>query len=147
MRTSSMRTPALMACVAENSVLFMCYGFCQQFVRKVVGLDQQEKLRDLQTAAAGSSASAFAALALCPTELKAEWTLAPGCPGPCRTYCSERQSWCQQILRRNNFPITAPLLLNRYWLQIHLKHTSNGILQMTELNGNLLILAIEKPTP
>uniref|UniRef100_A0A8D1KEK7 Mitochondrial ornithine transporter 2 n=1 Tax=Sus scrofa TaxID=9823 RepID=A0A8D1KEK7_PIG len=61
--------PALMACVAENSVLFMCYGFCQQFVRKVVGLDQQEKLRDLQTAAAGSSASAFAALALCPTEL------------------------------------------------------------------------------
>ena len=58
-----------MACVAENSVLFMCYGFCQQFVRKVVGLDQQEKLRDLQTAAAGSSASAFPALALCPTEL------------------------------------------------------------------------------
>lgn len=61
--------PALLAYVAENSVLFMCYGFCQQFVRKVAGLDEQAKLNDLQTAAAGSIASAFAALALCPTEL------------------------------------------------------------------------------
>ncbi|XP_037008061.2 mitochondrial ornithine transporter 2 [Artibeus jamaicensis] len=61
--------PALMAYVAENAVLFMCYGFCQQFVRKVVGLDKQAKLSDLQTATAGSLASAFAALALCPTEL------------------------------------------------------------------------------
>lgn len=61
--------PALMAYVAENSVLFMCYGFCQELVRKVVGLDKQAKLSDLQTATAGSFASAFAALALCPTEL------------------------------------------------------------------------------
>ncbi|KAM5214066.1 mitochondrial ornithine transporter 2 [Hipposideros larvatus] len=61
--------PALMAYVAENSVLFMCYGFCQQFVRQVVGLDKQARLSDLQTAAAGSLASTFAALALCPTEL------------------------------------------------------------------------------
>lgn len=37
--------PALMAYVAENSVLFMCYGFCQQVVRKVLGLDGQAKLR------------------------------------------------------------------------------------------------------
>ncbi|XP_045651029.1 mitochondrial ornithine transporter 2 [Ursus americanus] len=61
--------PALMAYVAENSVLFMCYGFCQELVRKMVGLDKQAKLSDLQTATAGSFASAFAALALCPTEL------------------------------------------------------------------------------
>lgn len=61
--------PALMAYVAENSVLFMCYGFCQQFVRKVVGLDKQARLSDLQNAAAGSLASAFASLTLCPTEL------------------------------------------------------------------------------
>ncbi|XP_007517638.1 mitochondrial ornithine transporter 2-like [Erinaceus europaeus] len=61
--------PALMAYVAENSVLFMCFGFCQQFVKKVVGLRKHEKLNDLQTAAAGSLASAFAALVLCPTEL------------------------------------------------------------------------------
>ncbi|XP_006731544.1 mitochondrial ornithine transporter 2 [Leptonychotes weddellii] len=61
--------PALMAYVAENSVLFMCYGFCQELVRKVVGVDTQARLSDLQTAAAGSFASAFAALALCPTEL------------------------------------------------------------------------------
>lgn len=38
-------SPALIANIAENSVLFMCYGFCQQVVRKVVGLDKQAKLR------------------------------------------------------------------------------------------------------
>ncbi|XP_074186000.1 mitochondrial ornithine transporter 1 isoform X2 [Rhinolophus sinicus] len=37
-------SPALIANIAENSVLFMCYGFCQQVVRKVVGLDRQAKL-------------------------------------------------------------------------------------------------------
>ncbi|XP_058404088.1 mitochondrial ornithine transporter 1 isoform X5 [Diceros bicornis minor] len=37
-------SPALIANVAENSVLFMCYGFCQQVVRKVVGLDKQARL-------------------------------------------------------------------------------------------------------
>ncbi|XP_029797973.1 mitochondrial ornithine transporter 1-like [Suricata suricatta] len=61
--------PALIAYVSENSVLFMCFGFCQQLVRKVVGLDKQENLSELQTATAGSFASAFAALTLCPTEL------------------------------------------------------------------------------
>ncbi|XP_006749417.1 mitochondrial ornithine transporter 1 [Leptonychotes weddellii] len=62
-------SPALIANIAENSVLFMCYGFCQQVVRKVVGLEKQARLSDLQNAAAGSFASAFAALVLCPTEL------------------------------------------------------------------------------
>lgn len=38
-------SPALIANIAENSVLFMCYGFCQQVVQKVVGLDKQAKLR------------------------------------------------------------------------------------------------------
>lgn len=60
--------PARTASFAENSVLFMCYGFCQQLVRKVVGLDKQENLSELQTATAGSFASAFAALTRCPTE-------------------------------------------------------------------------------
>ncbi|XP_052642173.1 mitochondrial ornithine transporter 1 isoform X1 [Harpia harpyja] len=90
-------TPALVANIAENSVLFMCYGFCQQIVRRIVGVDRKTKLRmaflqvhhlravsgpavsvcltithfssDLQNAAAGSFASAFATLVLCPTEL------------------------------------------------------------------------------
>lgn len=38
-------TPALVANIAENSVLFMCYGFCQQIVRKIVGVDRKTKLR------------------------------------------------------------------------------------------------------
>lgn len=62
-------SPALIANIAENSVLFMCYGFCQQLVKTAAGLDKQDKLSDLQRATAGSMASAFAALALCPTEL------------------------------------------------------------------------------
>lgn len=38
-------SPALVANIAENSVLFMCYGFCQQIVRKIVGVDRKTKLR------------------------------------------------------------------------------------------------------
>ncbi|XP_055462720.1 mitochondrial ornithine transporter 2-like [Psammomys obesus] len=62
-------SPALLAYVAQSSILFMCYGFCQDFVREVARVDDSEELNDLQNAAAGSMASAFAALALCPTEL------------------------------------------------------------------------------
>lgn len=62
-------SPALLAYVAQGSVLFMCYGFCQQFVRKVARVEQSAELNDFETATAGSLASAFAALVLCPTEL------------------------------------------------------------------------------
>ncbi|XP_060128369.1 mitochondrial ornithine transporter 1 isoform X3 [Zootoca vivipara] len=62
-------TPALVANIAENAVLFMCYGFCQNIVRRIVGLDRKAELSDLHNAAAGSFASAFATLVLCPTEL------------------------------------------------------------------------------
>ncbi|XP_006628256.1 solute carrier family 25 member 15a isoform X1 [Lepisosteus oculatus] len=62
-------TPALMANIAENSVLFMCYGFCQQVVRKVLGRDNAAVLSDLENAAAGSLASIFSSMVLCPTEL------------------------------------------------------------------------------
>ncbi|XP_078513375.1 mitochondrial ornithine transporter 1-like [Lissotriton helveticus] len=61
--------PALLANIAENSVLFMSYGFCQKVVRTALGLNKNAMLSDLQNAAAGSVAAAFASLALCPTEL------------------------------------------------------------------------------
>lgn len=38
-------TPALMANIAENSVLFMSYGFCQQVVRFGAGLPSEAALR------------------------------------------------------------------------------------------------------
>lgn len=38
-------TPALMANIAENSVLFMSYGFCQQVIRFVAGLHSDAMLR------------------------------------------------------------------------------------------------------
>ncbi|XP_077014203.1 mitochondrial ornithine transporter 1 isoform X3 [Tamandua tetradactyla] len=46
-----------------------CLKTYSQVVRKAAGLDRQAKLSDLQNATAGSFASAFAALVLCPTEL------------------------------------------------------------------------------
>ncbi|XP_060768158.1 solute carrier family 25 member 15b [Neoarius graeffei] len=62
-------TPALMANMSENAVLFMCYGFCQQMVRRVCGLDRNAALSDVQKACAGSVASFFSSFVLCPTEL------------------------------------------------------------------------------
>ncbi|KAG8448279.1 hypothetical protein GDO86_015393 [Hymenochirus boettgeri] len=62
-------TPALVANAAENAVLFTCYGFCQNLVSHVIGLQCPSELRDWHKAAAGSLASVFSSLALCPTEL------------------------------------------------------------------------------
>ncbi|XP_056140669.1 solute carrier family 25 member 15b [Lampris incognitus] len=62
-------TPALMANIAENSVLFMSYGFCQQVIRIAAGLHGDAVLSDFQKACAGSVASIFSSLVLCPTEL------------------------------------------------------------------------------
>ncbi|KAG9351711.1 hypothetical protein JZ751_022962 [Albula glossodonta] len=62
-------TPALMANIAENSVLFMSYGFCQEMVRIMSGSPSSAPLSDMQKACAGSVASIFSSLVLCPTEL------------------------------------------------------------------------------
>ncbi|KTG45588.1 hypothetical protein cypCar_00006895 [Cyprinus carpio] len=62
-------TPALIANIAENTVLFMSYGFCQNVVRFVSGLDKCTDLSDVQKACSGSVASVFSSLASCPTEL------------------------------------------------------------------------------
>ncbi|MEE6472351.1 hypothetical protein FKM82_009585 [Ascaphus truei] len=62
-------SPALLANIAENSVLFMSYGFCQRVVRRIVGLEKNATLSNLHNATAGSIAAGFASLALCPTEL------------------------------------------------------------------------------
>ncbi|XP_029105135.1 solute carrier family 25 member 15b isoform X1 [Scleropages formosus] len=62
-------TPALMANIAENAVLFMSYGFCQEVVRLAGGLPSGADLSDVQKACSGSVASIFSSLVLCPTEL------------------------------------------------------------------------------
>lgn len=38
-------TPALTANIAENAVLFLSYGFCQDIVRLMIGLDRGTELR------------------------------------------------------------------------------------------------------
>ncbi|KAM3874728.1 mitochondrial ornithine transporter 1-like [Diretmus argenteus] len=62
-------TPALIANISENAVLFLCYNFCQDVVRYTSKMGRDETLSDIQKACAGSLASIFSSLALCPTEL------------------------------------------------------------------------------
>ncbi|XP_048371055.1 mitochondrial ornithine transporter 1-like [Sphaerodactylus townsendi] len=62
-------TPALLANIAENAVLFACYGFCQQLVRQLFGLGNIVELSDWHSAIAGSFSSVFSSMVLCPTEL------------------------------------------------------------------------------
>ncbi|XP_031607103.1 solute carrier family 25 member 15a isoform X1 [Oreochromis aureus] len=62
-------TPALIANIAENAVLFLSYGLCQDAVRFMSRMDKGADLSDLQKASAGSLASIFSSMALCPTEL------------------------------------------------------------------------------
>ncbi|KAM9853071.1 solute carrier family 25 member 15a isoform 1-T3 [Aulostomus maculatus] len=62
-------SPALVANISENAVLFLSYGLCQDVVRLVSGMEKSIELSTLQKACAGSLASIFSSLALCPTEL------------------------------------------------------------------------------
>lgn len=61
--------PALVANVAENSVLFCAYGVCQKVVQHVVKKQKVEDLSPLDNASAGFLAAFFSSLTLCPTEL------------------------------------------------------------------------------
>ncbi|KAK8373898.1 hypothetical protein O3P69_011733 [Scylla paramamosain] len=61
--------PALAANIAENSVLFACYGVCQKAVAWVTGAKRVEDLSTLSNATAGFFAAFFSSLTLCPTEL------------------------------------------------------------------------------
>lgn len=61
--------PALAANIAENSVLFACYGICQKAVAYGVGAKNIQELSVLSNASAGFFAAFFSSLTLCPTEL------------------------------------------------------------------------------
>ncbi|KAL2728375.1 mitochondrial ornithine transporter 1 [Vespula maculifrons] len=61
--------PAVVANVAENSVLFTAYGGCQKVVSKILGIEKVEDLSSLGNACAGFFAAFFSSLTLCPTEL------------------------------------------------------------------------------
>ena len=58
-----------MAYVSENSVLFTALGQTQKFVARVRGKKSVSDLSLPDRAAAGSCASLFSGLVLCPTEL------------------------------------------------------------------------------
>ncbi|KAJ8922682.1 hypothetical protein NQ315_007714 [Exocentrus adspersus] len=61
--------PALATNVVENSVLFLCYGFCQKVMQRFTGADSIENLSIVSNATAGFLASFFSSIAICPTEL------------------------------------------------------------------------------
>ncbi|XP_043799530.1 mitochondrial ornithine transporter 1 [Apis laboriosa] len=61
--------PALVANVAENSVLFAAYGGCQKVISNILGVQKIQDLTSIQNAWAGFFAAFFSSLTLCPTEL------------------------------------------------------------------------------
>lgn len=61
--------PAVIANVAENSVLFAAYGGCQSFVAYLVGKENHNQLNTTENAFAGFFAAFFSTFTLCPTEL------------------------------------------------------------------------------
>lgn len=64
-------SPAILANVAENSVLFCGYGFCQNLVMKARGIEgsSTNSLSTLDKALSGFCAAFFSSFTLCPTEL------------------------------------------------------------------------------
>ncbi|XP_055371051.1 mitochondrial ornithine transporter 1 [Condylostylus longicornis] len=61
--------PAVIANVAENSVLFAAYGGCQKIVTKTLGYEDPKQLNTLGNALSGFLAAFFSTFTLCPTEL------------------------------------------------------------------------------
>ncbi|XP_037935592.1 mitochondrial ornithine transporter 1 [Teleopsis dalmanni] len=61
--------PAVIANVAENSVLFAAYGGCQKFVAHAMNVEDTKNLSVLGNAFAGFLAAFFSTFTLCPTEL------------------------------------------------------------------------------
>ncbi|XP_063231027.1 mitochondrial ornithine transporter 1 [Bacillus rossius redtenbacheri] len=61
--------PAVVANVAENSVLFAAYGACQKLMLSVSHAKEVAELSPLANASAGFLAAFFSSFTLCPTEL------------------------------------------------------------------------------
>ncbi|KAL6259178.1 hypothetical protein P5V15_009098 [Pogonomyrmex californicus] len=61
--------PAVVANVAENSVLFAAYGGCQKAIAHLSGVQNVKDLSSFSNAWAGFFAAFFSSLTLCPTEL------------------------------------------------------------------------------
>lgn len=61
--------PALVAQIAENSILFLCYGRCQTIIQSIFQVHHVDELTVFQNACAGSIAAFITSFALCPTEL------------------------------------------------------------------------------
>ncbi|KAK0176184.1 hypothetical protein PV328_000343 [Microctonus aethiopoides] len=61
--------PAVVANVAENSVLFAAYGGCQKAIANITGKESVKELNTFGNASAGFFAAFFSSLTLCPTEL------------------------------------------------------------------------------
>ena len=61
-------SPALIANIAENSILFAANSMCQKFVANISG-KSVENLSAFENGLSGSLAAFWSCLAMCPTEL------------------------------------------------------------------------------
>ena len=62
-------TPALLAQVGENAVIFLCYGQCQKIVQYISGKKNVSELNAFHHACSGSLAAFLGSFVLCPLEL------------------------------------------------------------------------------
>ena len=62
-------TPALLAQVGENAVIFLCYGQCQKIVQFIAGKKSASDLNAFHHACSGSLAAFLGSFVLCPLEL------------------------------------------------------------------------------
>ena len=60
---------SFIANIGENATLFFFYGRCQQVVRSLCHVREQEKLTVRQNAASGALAAVFSSIVVCPLEL------------------------------------------------------------------------------
>ena len=61
-------TPAVVSNIAENAVLFLCYGSCQKAVKWLTGVSSTKDLSVFQQACSGSLASVFSSIAITPPD-------------------------------------------------------------------------------
>ena len=61
-------SPAIVSNIAENAVLFLCYGSCQRAVKWLTGARSTDDLTVFQQACSGSLASVLSSIAITPPE-------------------------------------------------------------------------------
>ena len=97
-------SPAIVSNIAENAVLFLCYGSCQRAVKWLTGVRSTEDLTVFQQACSGSLASVLSSIAITPPERVK-------CILQADSQHNEGQSGRRYIQTRNGHPSTIRFIV------------------------------------